>query len=152
MPPSLVLVLSLLLLAGVTAGCGPAPVGSQGTPVVAHGGPVQDYVSLVDALRAQGATVEPAGEVRHAFFSPTGQLITVNGADVQVFEYPDARAAEAAAAQIAPDGSAVGTSMITWVGPPHFYHKEKLLVLYVGEAAATRQALEAVLGAQFAGR
>ncbi len=152
MPPSLVLVLSLLLLAGVAAGCGPAPVGSQGAGVVAHGGPVQDYVSLVDALRAQGATVEPAGEVRQAFFSVTGQLIKVNGADVQVFEYADAPAAAAAAAQVSPDGSTVGTSMITWVAPPHFYQKEKLIVLYVGEEAATRQALEAVLGAQVAGR
>ena len=40
MPLSLVLMLSLLLLAGVAAGCGPAPAGSQGGRVVAHGGPV----------------------------------------------------------------------------------------------------------------
>ena len=43
------------------------------TPIVSHGGPVDDYVSLVDNLRAAGATVDPAGTVSQPFFAPQGQ-------------------------------------------------------------------------------
>jgi hypothetical protein len=123
------------------------------TPVaVSHGGPVEDYVSLIDNLRASGATVEPVGEVEQAFFSVTGHVITVNGNDVQVFEYADAEAAEADAALVAPDGGSVGTTMVTWVATPHFYRTGKLIVLYVGDDSGVTAVLESALGPQFAGR
>jgi hypothetical protein len=125
----------------------PEPLGTA-----SHGGPVRDYVSLVDNLRAAGATVEPAGEVEQPFFSPTGYVIKVNGADVQVFEYPDAEAAEAEAALVSDDGGSIGTSMVSWVEAPHFYKLERVIALYVGEDSAVTALLESVLGPQFAGR
>lgn len=133
---------SLLLL-----GCGAQP-----TPVVSHGGPLADYVSLVDQLRAAGATVEPAGEVSQPFFAVKGQAINVDGAGVQVFEYADAAAADAEAAGVAPDGGSVGTTMVSWVAPPHFYKSGRLIVLYVGDEAGVMARLDSVLGPQFAGR
>lgn len=123
-----------------------------GTPLVSHGGPVTDYVSLIDQLRAAGATVEPAGAVSQPFFSVKGQVIKVNGEDVQVFEYTDAAAAEAEAATVSPDGRSIGTSMVTWVAAPHFYKTGKLIVLYIGNNQTTLAALETALGPQFAGR
>jgi len=133
----------------------PAPVPPTLTPtppVTSHGGPVTDYASLVDNLRATGATVNPAGQVEQPFFSVKGFLIKVNYDDVQVFEYGDANAAENEAKSISPDGSSIGTSMPFWVGPPHFYKVEKLIVLYVGENKDTIDILDSVLGPQFAGR
>ena len=124
----------------------------QEAPPVSHGGPVSDYVSLIDNLRAADATVNPAGEVSQPFFSVTGQVIEVNGEDVQVFEYSDEAAAEAEANLVSPDGSAIGTSMVSWIAPPHFYQAGKLIVLYVGESEDVMDALENVLGLQFAGR
>ncbi len=121
-------------------------------PPVSHGGPATDYVSLIDNLRAAGATVEPTGEVTQPFFSVTGNIIVVNGGDVQVFEYADAAAAETEAALVSPDGSSVGTSMIGWVAPPHFYKAGRLIVLYVGDSTDVISVLEAELGQQFAGR
>ena len=148
---------NLLLLSMWIAGCGvlaqPAPATPPpSAPVASHGGPVDDYVSLIDGLRAAGASVEPAGEVRQTFFAVPGQKITVNGEDVQVFEHPTAVAAEAAAATVSSDGSSVGTTMITWVAPPHFYRQGRLVVLYVGSSQKVLQALEGVLGPPFAGR
>ena len=95
-----------------------SPVDSEGTeatapPSVSHGGPVVDYASLVDALRAAGATVEPAGSIEQDFFEPEGQIIRVNQQDVQVFEFESEEAAQAAAGTISPDGSSTGTTMIT---------------------------------------
>jgi len=133
----------------------PAPVPPTPTPtppITSHGGPVTDYISLVDNVRATGATVNPVGEVEQPFFSVKGLVIKVNDNDVQVFEYSDANAAENVAKSISPDGSSVGTSMPFWVAPPHFYKMEKLIVLYVGENEDTIGILDSVLGPQFAGR
>src|SRR5438105_587469 len=119
---------------------------------VSHGGPVRDYVSLVDSLRAIGARVDPVGTVSQPFFSVQGQLIAVDSAQVQVFEYGSANAAQSEATRISADGSAIGTSKPSWVAPPHFYRKEKLIVLYVGSDAHVLGLLTQVLGAQIAGR
>ena len=128
----------------------------QPDDTVSHGGPVTDYVSLIDNLRASGATVNPEGEIEQPFFSVTGFTIQVNGASVQVFEYDTAEDAEADASLVSEDGSSIGngtgTSMPFWVSDPHFYYKERIIVLYVGDDPNIVELLESVLGSQFAGR
>lgn len=79
-------------------------------------------------------------------------MIKVNSEDVQVFEYSDENAANQEAASISPDGSTVGTTMVSWVGPPHFFRARKIIVLYIGEDQAVINLLEGSLGKQFAGR
>lgn len=141
----------LILTLGIVTACSGRGTAASLDPV-SHGGDVTNYVSLVDALRAEGVTVEPAGTISQPFFSVEGQAITVNGEQVQVFEFADAAAASAAAQDVSPDGSSVGTSMMTWVAPPHFYKTDKLIVLYIGENEAVLAALESVVGEQIAGR
>ena len=127
--------------------------GGAKTPVaVSHGGPLVDYVSLVDQLRGVGATVDPAGEIEQPFFSVKAQVIKVNGEDVQVFEFANAPAANAVASSVAPDGGSIGTNMVSWIAPPHFYKAGKIIVLYVGNPGAVTVLLAKVVGAQFAGR
>jgi hypothetical protein len=146
---SLITISLLFVLTAWIMGC---VEDGQQAPITSHGGPVEDYVSLVDNLRASSLTVEPAGEISQPFFSVEGQLITVNGSDtVQVFEYTDAAAADAEASQVAPDGLSVGTTSILWVATPHFYKKGKLIVLYVGDNTIVTDALTSLLGPQFAG-
>jgi len=125
---------------------------SESPDTVSHGGPAVDYVSLIDNLRANDATVNPEGEIEQPFFSVTGFSIQVNGASVQVFEYNTSEDAEADASLVSSDGSSIGTSMPFWVDDPHFYYKEKIIVLYVGDNPAIEELLESVLGSQFAGR
>lgn len=126
------------------------PVRGAASPVSNQ--PVMDYAGLIKSLRAAGASVERRGGVDQPFFSVNGKMLKVRGEDVQVFEYSDATAAEAQAALVSPSGSAVGTTKIHWVGPPHFFKKGRLIVLYVGDNDKVLNALEAVLGRQFAGR
>jgi hypothetical protein len=114
--------------------------------------PVTSYASLMDALRTAGATVATGDPVSQVFLSGNGRFMRVNGQDVQVFEYSSAAAADADAGRISADGSAIGTTMVTWVAPPHFYRSGPVLVLYVGSEATVIRALESVLGRQFAGR
>ena len=156
MKRNIFLVASLLMVAMLFAACAPQAQAAtevpDAGPTTSHGGPVEDYVSLVDTLRAAGATVEPADTVEQAFFSVTGQIIKVNGADAQVFEYESAEAMEADTSQVALDGGSIGTSMVMWVEAPHFFKLGRVLVLYVGDDAAVLGLLKSALGEQFAGR
>ena len=132
------------------------------TPVVSHGGPVKDYVSLADTLRAAGATVDPAGPESFAdYFTPQGQLLTVNGERVSTFEFSSAEEADAAAEGVSADGSSIvgpimadGTAISTavdWITPAHFYKAGKLIVLYVACDVDVINLLQETMGPQFAG-
>jgi hypothetical protein len=109
--------------------------------------------ALVRALQQQGATVTRAGSLpqsSYPFFSVSAQLLQVNGADVQAFEYASATGADSDAATVSPTGSSVGQSQVSWMDTPHFYKRDRLIVLYVGHSADVLRILEAVLGAAFA--
>ena len=119
------------------------------TPAASHGGPAVDQVSLVDALRKEGVTVEPGGPVSQPFLSVDGQFLEVNGQGVQVYEYADESAAKADAAKIQPDASISGVH-VNWIDQPHFYQSGKLIVLYIGTDPTVLAALESALGEPFA--
>jgi hypothetical protein len=118
---------------------------------VSHGGAVRDHVSLVDSLRRQGLTVEPTGSVTQPFFSSPGQILRVNGQDVQVFEFEDPASAHSMAKEISTDGMSIGHTVINWVKPPHFFSTGKIIVLYVGSDPALLRQLEIAMGKQITG-
>ena len=131
------------------------------TPIVSHGGPVKDYVSLVDNLRAAGATVDPAGTGSADFFAPQGQVLTVNGERVETFEFASAEEANAAAEGVSASGDSISrsdsetgmgvASSILWEKPPHFHKAGKLIVLYVACDVDVINLLQETMGPQFAG-
>jgi len=108
--------------------------------------------NLSETLEAAGAEVEIGENITQVFFDVPGQIIRVNGEDVQVFEFADEAAAQNAASQISPDGSSTATTMITWIAPPHFYRAGSVIVLYVGDNENIQNLLESLLGPQFAGQ
>ena len=124
-----------------------------------HGGPVQDQVSLIDALRGKSVTVDITGTVSQPFLSPqSGTIVRISGgpltsgADLQLFEYGSASAASDDAKRISPDGGGTATTKISWIHPPHFFLKGRVMVLYVGSDSAALSLLQSLLGSQFAGR
>jgi hypothetical protein len=148
------LISGVLVLAFLSAACG-GQAGASSTEAQSNGsqpGSVTDVNSLMEALRTAGAAVELGDEVEQAFFTVPGQIIKVNGADVQVFVYDTSEAMEAEASQVAEDGGSIGTNMVMWVEAPHFYKLGQILALYVGEDQAVNDLLEGVFGPQFAGR
>jgi uncharacterized membrane protein YadS len=109
--------------------------------------------ALVRALQQQGATVTRAGSLpqsSYPFLSVSAQLLQVNGADVQVFEYASATRADSDASKVSPTGSPIGQSQVSWMDTPHFYKRDRLIVLYVGHSADLLRMLEAVVGAAVA--
>jgi hypothetical protein len=121
-------------------------------------------VSFVDHLRAAGLIVAPVREARQPFLRVKGTTLGISGgavkqpAEIQSFDY-DAHelgldAAETAAAdagQVGPDGNPKG-GRIFWAAAPHFFRKERVIVIYAGDDSALLKVLQELLGPQFAGR
>ena len=99
-----------------------------------------------------GVSVEAAGRAEQPFFSVPGRAIKVDAEDVQVFQYSRTAAADAQATMVSSDGGTIGMSKVNWMGPPHFYKIQKLIILYVGDDTKTLKVLDAALGSQFAGK
>lgn len=137
---------SLLMVVMLFAACASQ---AEGTEAPSFG---TDLGSLQKALAAAGAEVELGDSVEQPFFAVKGEILKVNGVDVQVFEYESAEAMEADAAQVSADGGSVGTSMMMWMATPHFFKSDRVLALYVGDDAAILDLLKSALGEQFAGR
>ena len=115
-------------------------------PGASHGNEIGGYIELVDKLRAAGATVEPNSTVEQPFFEVSGQMIKIDGADVQVFEFPDEATRESVSSLITPEGQPNPTSIVDWVDQPNFWAKGQIIVLYVGKDQSVIERLSQVLG------
>ena len=138
---------ALIVTAAILASCtAPQDADESGTRSVST------YDELVAALRDMGSAVESLNPISQPFFVPEGRVISVDGSEVQVFEYPSEDDALSAAGTISSDGGSIGTSMVSWIETPHFFRSGSLIVLYVGEEDSVVEALQVVLGLQIAGR
>jgi hypothetical protein len=150
-------IFQLILLAALTAlsaSCAAKAVSgaSNENGSSSQSGVVEDKAGLIAALEAAGAKVESGDPIEQPFFSVPGEILKVNGADIEVFEYASAEAMGTEASQVSQDGSSIGTSMASWMDAPHFFRTGRLLVLYVGSDASILNFLKGALGEQFAGR
>jgi len=126
---------------------------SSDEPIIPFDGMVTDYSSLVDAISSRGVLVESIEEIaaESSSFSVPIKVISVGGADIQVFEFQSESDAKTASLTVSKDGTEIGTSIIKWIDTPHFYTNGKLIVLYVGHNPEIVNLLESFLGKQFAG-
>jgi hypothetical protein len=119
-----------------------------------------DTASVVDSLRAEGATVteRPSG-TGFSFLHGTPYHLLVNEQDVWMYEYPAPALAEVDASGISVDGSTFHTGIgpfgstvvVEYGAPPHFYKTGRVIALYVGRDAETLRLLRKVVGPPFAG-
>ena len=126
---------------------------SHNGPVTPFEGVITDHASLVDAIESRGILVQHKEDLaaESSVFSVPIQVVSVGGADVQVFEFQNELDAQAASFTVSEDGTEIGTSIIRWMDAPHFYTKGKIIVLYVGQNPEITNLLESLLGTQFAG-
>lgn len=114
--------------------------------------------ALIGALKEQGATVVRMEQMsRESHCLSVGALrLAVNGENVYVFEYATADAANRDASTVSSDGGTIdGTDRACaffWIGPPRFYKKDRLIVLYVGTNEDLIRTLDGLLGRPFAAR
>jgi hypothetical protein len=142
--------LILLLLATYTV----SSCGAAATPTSTNAAAqILDQAGLLTALKSAGAMPEVGDPITQEFFSVEGTLINLGSSDgFQVFEYKTVQDMEADAAKVAPDGGSVGTSMMNWIMPPHFFKSGRVIVLYLGDNQTTLNLLAKILGKQFAGQ
>jgi hypothetical protein len=104
---------------------------------------------VYNALKAMGTPVEVGDEVRQPFFDEPGRALVINGSPVELYEFGSRNDAGEAAKLIAPDGTVSGQP--AWTTPVHWYRSELVLALYRGNDPSVISAMNATLGAQFAG-
>ena len=114
--------------------------------------PDQDAVGrLITAMTARGFTVAPGDVIEQPFFEVPAQVILLEDEAVQLFLFADEAAAQAAAELVTTDGGAIGTHMVRWAAPPHFFHDNALIAIYAGSSPEIIEALVLEMGEQFAG-
>lgn len=135
-----------LLHAGCAGGTVDAPASHTAAPSSISG------AAVVAALRDAGLELRDGGMVEQPFFSVPAHVYLIEGRDLQLYEFASEADAEQAAARVAPSGSPIGTTMVTWMARPHFFRKGRLIVNYVGTSERVLSELQRLLGPQFAGR
>jgi hypothetical protein len=131
-----------LALAGAGSGLSAAP----GGVLVSQGSEIGGYAELIAALQAAGATVTPGQDINQSFIPVKGHLLTVNGADVQVFEFQDEPSRQQVSDSISQAQNSITTSLPSGIDWPNFWAKGRLIVLYIGQDQATINTLSKVLG------
>jgi hypothetical protein len=122
------------------------PASPEETPAIPATGDLYTYDRLVNDLAARGLEPTPAGTVRQPFFDVSARVLTVNGQDIQVFEFPDEQARQAAESTISATGDIIGVFQPTWVDIPNFWSQGNLLVLYIGQDLNVIQQMDQILG------
>ncbi len=119
---------------------------------------INGYTDLINYLQKAGLTVEPEGAadpLLPCILSEKTFEMTVNGGRIQVFEFKDKEAADAQAERISPNGTSIINSetacSVLFVDTPHFFEKNNLIVLYVGNNTLVINALIERYGVPFAG-
>jgi penicillin-binding protein 2 len=83
--------------------------------------------------------------VLHPFFQVPGQVIKVNGQELQVFLYPDATARKSDSARISADGRLIAGEAVAWPVPPRFASSGNVLsVLLTVDARLANRVARAV--------
>jgi hypothetical protein len=123
---------------------------------VSHGSSEASYVAVVDGLRQKfgPSAVQP---VEMDLIDPatqslgSKQRVKVVNESVDVWEYAGASETNTKAGTISSDGSGIGGTQVEWTSSSHWYKKDKVLVLYLGNDKEVISSLNTILGKQFAG-
>jgi hypothetical protein len=121
--------------------------GAAGIPQTGPGdaGVPDDLDEVMRVLRTAGVTVDLGDPIEAADFSTVpGQILFIDGEEVEIYTYTSAEELEADASRLARQDDPEGE--------PDFYKLGNMLVRYIGENTLVRDLLEDVLGAQAAGQ
>lgn len=119
--------------------------GGEGGAIIPQTGPgdaglPDDLDEVMRVLNATGATLKLGDTVENDYLSVTGQILSINGEEVQFYTYNSAEDVDLQASQI-PDTADPEDR-------PHVYLMGRMLVFYTGGDPGVRDLLEDVLGAR----
>lgn len=143
MPARTSTLLLVLLLAVAVAGCGSRSDDGSPADLEGESASVASQFDLADRLRAEGAAVDPLGQVVTAAFSIPGEALLVEGERVELYRFTDASAASAEVGRVT-------ASAVHWLPPARLYQRGGLLVFHAAEGGTVAALLEGILGAPVA--
>jgi hypothetical protein len=113
--------------------------------------------SFVTDLASAGLSVRVASSFTTAPLGGTGTLVCAGPEPIQLYEFASEAARSVAAARINPrdpseiDNPAAGRmSEVDWIGQPHFWQRDQLIILSVGGSRELIASLTTILGQPFA--
>jgi len=129
----------------------PTPSPSGTTPPVIFPGPTDGPEKFVVDLDVAGVESRLGPVFAGDPLPAQGVVVCVGTEQVRLYVFGSVRDRMDAAAKIDPtDASNMGTAMVRWNGRPRFWQRDRMLVLYLGEDAATDTLLRSLLGEPFA--
>ncbi|MBI2628777.1 hypothetical protein HYW74_01705 [Candidatus Pacearchaeota archaeon] len=111
-----------------------------------------DYQSFFNMMEKYNPNIQAGNITKEIFFKVPAKVIKIGDDKIQVYEYSSAEEMETEASKISDEGYRVKNVIINWLKPPHFYKKDKLLVLYLGENRSIMDDLEKIVGKEFIGK
>jgi len=123
-------------------------VSQNDTKEVSEIGSTKDFIK---SLEKSGYKINSSTQENKGFLSGTLTAININDDTICVYEYKNNQQIEEDLKTISSDGSMVGNAEVEWIKAPHLYKSGNIIVIYVGENKEMTEALEKLLGKQFAG-
>lgn len=148
---SLLVVSTAIVLSACSTASAAAPAPSQEAATPEPGSALTDFPSLNAALTTYGATVHLGDPLGPAAFSVRGIAFNVDGENLIEYPYGSADDMEADAARISPDGKMIDGTDVGWGPTPHYWKFGTVIVAYYNDNPLVIDALNSVIGPQFAG-
>jgi hypothetical protein len=106
---------------------------------------------LVSDLQSVGLAARIGSDQDASLLGGEATTVCVGNESISVYTFDDAGAASEAASTVnRRDPFQVGNAIVEWIGPPRFWIRDRVIVLYVGGDPAVDAALRSILGQPFA--
>jgi len=133
-------------------------LGCHDLPTETEDNTINGFKDLVAFLQKSGLIIKSKGKASPLLSCISAEKtfeMIVNDDIIQIFEFNNKEAADKQAENISPNGTSIigseSACSILFVDTPHFFKKNKLIVLYVGKNTSVINALIEKYGTQFAG-
>lgn len=115
----------------------------------------ESYVNFVAELESSGFKIKQEDVDKDILAGQRKWLTVDDNENISVYIYKNNKRMVKDASHVSPDGFSYKTGFknvsISWISNPHFFKRDNIIVLYVGEDKDIINHLENLLGKQFAG-
>lgn len=150
--PLFYVILSILatLTIFILIGCGSGSTSDGGATTGSVKSNEYGYKSFTDNLKSKNSLSLslPSDLINDKNFSVEYRSIIINGNNLKAYEYKNTENLNDELAKITEKGKTINGNAITFDTEPHYFKKERLLVLYDGNNSSTLQVLREFLGTE----
>jgi hypothetical protein len=86
------------------------------------------------------------GTTPHTFFTVYPTYYEADGKRFAIYEYKNIKKAKKDSEMISNDGFTIGNAIVEPIDQPHYYHKGKIIVSYIGSDTELQKDLSGILG------